>query len=70
MVNALRDKADIKSIINRRWEYCSTNKRPKRTKVDRVSPVSQQGECDLKDEDTGLCWNEDGGSVTYRARLF
>lgn len=70
LVKVLRDKANIKSIINRKRENYSTNKRPKLTKVDRFSLVYRQGEPDLKDKDIGLLWNRDSGNVSYRARLF
>ena len=62
LVNAVREKADIKSIMDRRWGKCSTHKRPKLTKVDRFGPVYEQREPDLKDEGTSLLWNGDCGS--------
>lgn len=70
LVNALREKVDIKSIIDRRWGKYSTHGRPKLTKVDRFSPVYEQREPDLRDEGTSLLWNGDSGSSRYRARLF
>lgn len=54
LVNELRDKTNIESIINKKWKNCSTNKRPKLTKVERFSLVYQQEEADLKDKDTNL----------------
>lgn len=54
LVNELRDKTNIESIINKKWKNCSTNKRSKLTKVERFSLVYQQEEPDLKDKDTNL----------------
>lgn len=70
LVNKLRDKANIESIINRKWENCSTNKRPKLTKVERFSLVYQQEEPDLKTRTQALLWNRDNESVVYRAGSF
>ena len=70
LVYALRKKADIKSIINRKWENCSTNRRPDLAKVGRFRVVYQQGESVLKDKDANLLWNRNSGGVSYEARLF